>query len=158
MQQLLLWHQLLRQQPLLCTVPFRRRRCNRSRLPCRSRLTSLPVSLRLLTWPGAVATSCPSPARSVPLCERFLPSSPPRLISDPVSLRSASIIHLELNLLFEGLTNVLKAFGVQGLHCLTQMSNESLILTRLSNDPEKGKRESKKLHMCPKVRRNPAHT
>ena len=39
---------------------------------------------------------------------------------------------------------MLISFGVQGLHYLTQISDDSLVLTRLLKDPEKEKRERKK--------------
>ena len=53
---------------------------------------------------------------------------------------------------------MLIAFGVQGLYCLKQMSDESVVLKRLLKDPEKGKKEWEELHLPPKVRRNHAHT
>ena len=46
-------------------------------------LISLPVGLRLLTWPGAAVASCPSSAQSMPFCERVQLSSLPRLILAP---------------------------------------------------------------------------
>ena len=58
-------------------------------------------------------------------------------------------------------TNVLIAFGVQGLHCLTQMSDESLVFntfTKGLREEKEREREREGLHLLLKVWRYHAHT
>ena len=45
---------------------------------------------------------------------------------------------------------MLIAFGVEGLHCFTQRSNESLVLTRLLKDTAKGGERGRKYICLPK--------
>ena len=102
--QFFLYHQLLCQRPLFQAVLFRRRRCHRLCLHCRSFLASLLAGLRLTTCPGMehLLHHAHHLLGLRPYIREFCFHVSHIWIQHLNSMRSASIIHLQAKLLLEG--------------------------------------------------------